>query len=159
MPSDRERSVTFTFDDLINSFFFGILDEAGKAEPPRAEPPMNKPELVDYLERAYLARFNRRQAELPAETPLCATVLGRLAFVMFRSESADHEAYDDPIDEGEVATSLQVRHIRLAREVYGNYTNSVVKGKMRNVVHGPVAEEGESIARLRETDQPCPLCP
>lgn len=156
--------MSFTFQDLIDAFFTGVINEGNMATPPSL-PLMDKPALTNYLTNIYKARFERRKATLPSYTAKCAETLGRITFVMYRSEAqpehlTGHQP-DDPIDSGHSPKQIETRHIGLAREMYGSYTNSGLTPAPNNSVHGEIRMMGELSVRdqRREIDEPCPLCP
>jgi hypothetical protein len=153
----QSASTSFTFDQLLAAFFVGIEDEASRTDPPLA-PPMDRPALETYLRRVYRGRFNLRQSTLPANTLKCAETLGRITFVMYRSQF-HHEDADEPIDVAGPDDMITVEHIQLAREMYGHYTNTGQTPRPKNALHGVITLAGEPQFGKRETDEPCPLCP
>jgi hypothetical protein len=153
-----------TFQNLIDSFWAGVLDESNRAVPPLPDPSQATIDhLTTFLRGIYEPRFNRRIIDpklpplMPIKTNQCAEDLGRIAVVMFRAQ-AHQEIGDRPVDIPlAVPNELNEEHITLAREMYGHYTNSS-KQKPINAVRGPLLDEIE-LALQREIDEPCPLCP
>jgi len=156
------RDAVFTFDDLINIFFTAVIDEGLRVVPPLSIDP-NRAVIEPLLRAIYKKRYDDRVARLPANTPDYATLLGRIAAVMVRSElrSDDSPLFptDVPID-GPSDTQVPIlleRHIKQAREMYGHYVNTKQLPPPVNKILGPVQLPGDK-GLSRETNEPCPFC-
>jgi hypothetical protein len=153
---------TFQFDDLVAAFFTGFEDEGLRLDPP-VTVKENRDIVEPYLRQTYTERFDRRKGSLPSNTLKCAEVLGRITFAMVRSESIVGDGSplfqgDDPIEGPKQPPGLMIRHVVLARDMYGHYTNTNQLPPPRNRLLGPIRLPGERGLK-RETDEPCPLCP
>lgn len=154
------NTALFTFQELIDAFYFGVEDEASRVNPPLPYE-LDRAGISDYLTRAYHDRYEKRATVLPANTVECAKLLGRITFAMFRSESRPQGdpvlPEDDPIDGVTNPPVVTVEHVGRAREMYGHYSNRQQMPAPKNVILGPVHLPGDRDG-FRETNEPCPLC-
>jgi hypothetical protein len=140
------------FQKLIVRFFEGVRLEAEISEIPVPE----GSHLIEVLTAIY---FERHQKLNPGPLILgCAQILGQITFAMYRSELKSdvgnpHMPHTPIEPQTTPPTRLEERHLRLARELYGFYTNGLLRRKVANPIAAPIDDVG------REIDQPCPLCP